>query len=206
MASGEQPQSPAHGPSNEPPILTLSRNLAVRQFRTSDAEQVAKHSNDKVMWLHGPDAVPHPFTLTDAQAYISKSLDTSRWHPSGPSWAGPTLPILYAITQNDVVIGSIGFSAGEDVRARGVSIGYWIAREFWGKGIATEVVGAFVEWIWERFPKIVRVEAEVYEFNGGSGRVLGKVGFVHEGTLRGAVWKDGKVAGLEVWGMVRKGL
>jgi [ribosomal protein S5]-alanine N-acetyltransferase len=206
MASAEQPQSPAHGPSNEPPILTLSRKLAVRQFRTSDAEQVAKHSNDKVMWLHGPDAVPHPFTLTDAQAYITKSLDISRWHPSGPSWAGPTLPILYAITQNDVVIGSIGFSAGEDVRARGVTIGYWIGREFWGKGIATEVVGAFVEWIWERFPKIVRVEAEVYEFNGQSGRVLGKVGFVHEGTLRGAVWKDGKVAGLEVWGMVRKGL
>jgi ribosomal-protein-alanine N-acetyltransferase len=75
-----------------------------------------------------------------------------------------------------------------------------------GKGIATEVVGAFVEWIWRVFPKIVRVEAEVYEFNGGSGRVLGKVGFVLEGTLRGAVWKDGKVAGLEVWGMVRKGL
>ena len=92
------------------------------------------------------------------------------------------------------------------MRARGVSIGYWIGREFWGKGIATEVVGAFVEWIWERFPKIVRVEAEVYEFNGQSGRVLGKVGFVHEGTLRGAVWKDGKVAGLEVWGMVRKGV
>jgi [ribosomal protein S5]-alanine N-acetyltransferase len=67
-------------------------------------------------------------------------------------------------------------------------------------------VGAFVEWIWGTFPKILRVEAEVYEFNGGSGRVLGKVGFVHKATLKCAVWKDGKVAGLEVWGMVRKGL
>jgi RimJ/RimL family protein N-acetyltransferase len=67
-------------------------------------------------------------------------------------------------------------------------------------------VGAFVEWIWSTFPKILRVEAEVFEFNRGSGRVLGKAGFLHEATLKCAVWKDGKVAGLEVWAMVRKGL
>jgi hypothetical protein len=95
------PALPSNGPTNEPPILILSRNLAVRQFRASDAEQVAKHSNDKVMWLHGPDTVPHPFTLPDAQAYISKSLDTS--HNSMAFWS------LVSLSTGKSLIRSINF-------------------------------------------------------------------------------------------------
>jgi ribosomal-protein-alanine N-acetyltransferase len=83
---------------------------------------------------------------------------------------------------------------GEDIRARSENLGYWIGREFWGRGIATEVVGAFVEWVWETFPKIV------------SGRVLRKVRFEHLTTLKCGIWNGGKLAGLELWGLVRPGL
>jgi hypothetical protein len=44
----------------------------------------------------------------------------------------------------------------------------------------------------------------VYDFNKGSGRVLTKLRCEHITTLKCAVWKDGKLAGLELWGMVRK--
>jgi ribosomal-protein-alanine N-acetyltransferase len=110
---------------------------------------------------------------------------------------------MYAVALNDECIGSIEFSLGEDVRQRTAKIGYWIGREFWGKGIMTEVVGSFVGWVWREFPKIVRIEAEVHDFNEGSGKVLGKVGFEKEGTLKWGIWKDGKLAGLEIWGLVR---
>jgi ribosomal-protein-alanine N-acetyltransferase len=43
----------------------------------------------------------------------------------------------------------------------------------------------------------VTVHAEVYDFNPGSGRVL-KVGFEHLTMRKYGIWKDGKLAGLEV--------
>jgi RimJ/RimL family protein N-acetyltransferase len=75
-----------------------------------------------------------------------------------------------------------------------------------GTGIAMEALAAFVGWIWETFPKIVRLDAEVYDFNPGSGRVLQKVGFEHLTTLKYGIWKDGKLAGLELWGIVKPGV
>ncbi len=56
------------------------------------------------------------------------------------------------------------------------SIGYWIGREFWGKGIATEAVRTFVESIPTR-----PLYARVAEDNIGSLRVLARCGFAHEG-------------------------
>jgi RimJ/RimL family protein N-acetyltransferase len=51
-------------------------------------------------------------------------------------------------------------------------IGYWIGREFWGRGVATEAVCSFVGEVAER-----PVYAEVATSNVGSVRVLEKNGF-----------------------------
>ncbi|KAE9371080.1 acyl-CoA N-acyltransferase [Stipitochalara longipes BDJ] len=183
---------------NTTPILALSRNIAIRPFLASDASSLAHHGNDKEMWLNGPDIVPFPFTLTDGVAYIARANDTTNWaHPS----SGPAIPTI-----DNECIGSIEFMPGTDIHSRTFKLGYWIGREHWGKGIMTEAVTAFVAWIWERFEKIVRIEAEVHDFNLGSGRVLERSGFVREGVLRCSVWKEGRLAGLEIWGVVREGV
>ncbi|KAN0096018.1 acyl-CoA N-acyltransferase [Hyaloscypha variabilis] len=202
-------------PPTTPPILTLSHNIAIRPFLSSDAASLAHHANDKEMWLNGPDIVPFPFTLVDGIAYIARANDTTSW--AQPS-AGPDVPTMYAIvltpsssTEDDSkddakCIGSIEFVPGTDIHSRTFKLGYWLGREYWGKGTMSEVVTAFVDWIWRTFERSVRIEAEVHDFNRGSGRVLEKVGFVREGTLRCAVWKEGRLAGLEVWGLVREGV
>ena len=115
---------------------------------------------------------------------------------------------MYAIIINhpdltEECIGSIEFIPMSDIRSRTFQLGYWIGREYWGKGLMTEIVSEFVSWIWENFERIARIEAEVHGFNVGSTKVLGKVGFEREGTLRCAVWKDGKLAGLEIWGLLK---
>jgi len=51
-------------------------------------------------------------------------------------------------------------------------IGYWIGQEFWGKGIATEALGLFLEMVRER-----PLYAHVAKKNIGSIRVLEKCGF-----------------------------
>jgi RimJ/RimL family protein N-acetyltransferase len=52
-------------------------------------------------------------------------------------------------------------------------VGYWIGREFWGRGIATEALAQFLDEITER-----PLYAVVVVHNVGSIRVLQKCGFV----------------------------
>ncbi|AYY15173.1 N-acetyltransferase [Actinobacteria bacterium YIM 96077] len=59
-------------------------------------------------------------------------------------------------------------------------IGYWIGREFWGGGVATAAVGAFVDMLAHR-----PLYARVAEHNQGSIRVLEKCGFTVVGSDTG---------------------
>jgi RimJ/RimL family protein N-acetyltransferase len=52
-------------------------------------------------------------------------------------------------------------------------VGYWIGREFWGAGVATAALRAFIELVPER-----PLRAHVATSNAGSARVLEKSGFV----------------------------
>lgn len=67
------------------------------------------------------------------------------------------------------VAGGVGSWQAEDER----NIGYWIGREFWGRGIATAALQAFLE-IESRRPLTAYVAAH----NLGSRRVLEKCGFL----------------------------
>ncbi|MEP6759218.1 MAG: GNAT family N-acetyltransferase [Actinomycetota bacterium] len=66
------------------------------------------------------------------------------------------------------VAGGIGSWQAEDER----DVGYWIGREFWGRGIATAALHAFLEIETTR-----PVYAHVAAHNVGSRRVLEKCGF-----------------------------
>ncbi len=56
-------------------------------------------------------------------------------------------------------------------------VGYWLGREFWGRGVATRALAAFLE-VEDRRPLF----AGVVPHNGGSLRVLEKCGFVRRET------------------------
>jgi RimJ/RimL family protein N-acetyltransferase len=64
-------------------------------------------------------------------------------------------------------------------------VGYWIGREFWGKGVATAALRAMLEEVTER-----PIWAHVVAHNKGSQRVLEKCGFVVAGQEMG---EDGVV-------------
>lgn len=72
------------------------------------------------------------------------------------------------IVVDDQVVGNIGSWTSEGKR----EIGYWIDRAFWGRGIGTEAVSAFV-----RMEPIRPLYAGVAKHNVGSIRVLEKCGF-----------------------------
>lgn len=84
-----------------------------------------------------------------------------------------------AILFDGVVAGNIVSFTQDGER----EVGYWLGREFWGKGIATRALTAFLEQIMTRpqhAPQHAPLHAHVVKHNIGSRRVLEKCGFVLE--------------------------
>jgi [ribosomal protein S5]-alanine N-acetyltransferase len=152
----------------------------IREWRMDDAPSLAKHANNRRVWLGLRDAFPHPYTIEDANMFLQGSV------------AGAPRK-NFCIEIDGVPVGGIGLRPGEDVHRHTAEFGYWLAEEFWGKGIMTEVVPAFVDYCFKEF-SLNRIYAEPFSNNPASARVLEKAGFVLEGRLRKNVVKDGKVA------------
>jgi RimJ/RimL family protein N-acetyltransferase len=79
--------------------------------------------------------------------------------------------INQTILADGEVAGSIGSWPQNGVRL----VGYWIGKEYWGKGVATRALAAFLRLVTDR-----PLHAHVAKHNVGSIRVLEKCGFRQE--------------------------
>ncbi|WP_174855122.1 GNAT family N-acetyltransferase [Streptomyces rubrogriseus] len=86
---------------------------------------------------------------------------------------------------------------------RSASLGYCLDESMWGHGYATEAAHALLRWAFGTLD-LNRVQAEADTRNAASARVLEKVGFVREGTLREDCVVDGEVSDSWVYGLIRR--
>jgi [ribosomal protein S5]-alanine N-acetyltransferase len=86
---------------------------------------------------------------------------------------------------------------------RSASLGYCLSEAAWGHGYATEAARALLQWAFATLD-LNRVQAEVDTRNVASARVLEKLGFVREGTLREDCVVNGEVSDSWVYGLLRR--
>ena len=86
---------------------------------------------------------------------------------------------------------------------RSATIGYCLDDAVWGQGFATEAAGALLQWAFDTLD-LNRVQAETDTRNTASSRVLEKLRFVREGTLREDCIVDGEVSDSWVYGLLRR--
>ena len=86
---------------------------------------------------------------------------------------------------------------------RSATLGYCFTDAAWGHGYATEAARALLRWAFDTLD-LNRVQAEADTRNVASGRVLEKLGFVREGTLREDCIVDGVVSDSWVYGLLRR--
>jgi len=86
---------------------------------------------------------------------------------------------------------------------RSAALGYCLTEAAWGHGYATEAARALLRWAFDTLD-LNRVQAEVDTRNGASARVLEKLGFVREGTLREDCIVNGDVSDSWVYGLLRR--
>lgn len=158
-------------------------NCVLRQLVASDAQSLAHHANNIAVARNLRDRFPHPYSIQDAEWYIAHV-------------AQRPVQTSFAITVDDVVVGSISLMPGSDVERRSTEVGYWIGEEFWGRGIATEALRGITEYAL-RTLQFTRVFAVPFATSVSSVRVLEKAGFVCEGLMRRSAIKNDLI--LDQW-------
>jgi RimJ/RimL family protein N-acetyltransferase len=160
-------------------MLLRLKTCDVRSWENSDAEPLARHANNRNIWINLRDAFPHPYTRQHARDFIRSTRQR-------------TPETLFAIAVEGEAIGGVGFVLHPDVERVSAEIGYWLAEPFWGRGIATEALTAVTRHAIEAHG-LTRVYALPFAWNAPSCRVLEKAGFVLEARLRRSAIKDGVV-------------
>lgn len=171
--------------------LDAGEGVLLRSWQSQDADALARHADDREVWLNLRDRFPHPYTRDDARRWIALCADE------------PLRSTNLAIEVGGEVIGAVGFDRLPDVHRLTAEIGYWLGRAHWGRGIATRALTAATRYAFERFD-LERLEAGVFEWNPASARVLEKAGYEREGRLRRAVLKDGRLGDVILYARLRE--
>jgi RimJ/RimL family protein N-acetyltransferase len=168
--------------------LVLER-CTIRSWRQDDAASLAKHANNRSVWLSLRDLFPHPYTIQDASEFL---LRVNTEQPS----------TKFCIDIEGSAVGGIGIRIGKDIHRHTAELGCWLSQDFWGHGIASEAVPALTEYCFENFP-LRRIYAEPFANNPASARVLEKAGFLLEGRLKNNIFKDGQILDSLLYARVR---
>ena len=139
-----------------------TQRLRLRTPNAKDAGELTRLLGDweVVKWLA---RVPHPYRLADANEFIK----TVRAKASSDCESNFTVHL------DGKLIGGAGLT-GETAAV--LELGYWIAREHWGCGYATEAAAGLIGYA-ETTLGCARLEASYQQDNLASARVLRKLGF-----------------------------
>ena len=164
----------------------------IRKWELSDAKDLAAALSNKKVQDNLRDGLPYPYTEQDGKEFISAMLS-----------ADENETFAFAIMVDDKVVGSIGIFRQGNIHSQTAELGYYIAEEYWGKGIMTEAVKQICEYVFAN-SDIIRIYAEPFAYNIASCRVLEKVGFQYEGTLRSNAVKNSKVIDMKMYSLLKE--
>lgn len=101
------------------------------------------------------------------------------------------------IKESNEIIGSCGFNSF-DFENEKAEIGYDVAKSYWGRGYASEAICSLLDHAFSSL-KLNRVEAKVDPENVNSIKLLQKLNFTFEGTLRQYERVEGKFNDLNIY-------
>jgi RimJ/RimL family protein N-acetyltransferase len=139
-----------------------AEGCALRTVRESDVDVIvaAMRDPDVVHWLPN---IPQPYGVADARSFV---IVASSWLAAGREAS-------FAIVDGrDVLLGVVGVRASQDPP----TVGYWVAAEARGRGLATVATRALCTWAFRTFA-CPRLALHVEAGNLASRRVAEKCGF-----------------------------
>ncbi|WP_440604066.1 GNAT family N-acetyltransferase [Bacillus sp. GB_SG_008] len=175
------------------PVLE-SQNLVLKKIEDVHLQDVyAIYNNDKVFEYCG--IIPKHNMKTVSK--MIQHFERDYIKQSRIKWG------IFRKNESDTLVGIIE-AMDFNRKVNIVTIGYFLAEKYWGKGIAPEAVHAIVKFLFEDV-HINRIQAEVMPANEISKKVLLKNGFIKEGLLRQAtLWSGKGVVDLEIYSILQE--
>jgi len=139
-------------------MFAVTERLLLRPGWIEDAPALAAAIGDQEI-AQRLARVPWPYSEGDAESFLNMPSDPLRPH------------FLICLRSNNRLIGGIGLSGDGEAE-----LGYWIARDHWGRGYATEA-GRAVLALADSSLRLPRIRARRAIDNAASAKVLRKLGF-----------------------------
>ena len=147
-----------------------SERLFLRPPEERDAKVLALLANDYDI-VKNTSRMPWPYAESDARAYIARSAEERA--------LGTEFTFVIAEKGVDAPIGSIGLRLNNGT----FEFGYWLGKDFWGQGYATEAAHRLLAFAFDAL-RADSVWAGYFFDNPASGRVLQKLGCRAAGSVR----------------------
>jgi RimJ/RimL family protein N-acetyltransferase len=140
--------------------------------------------------------VPAGYGEADGRAFIAGA--------PGRRLRGESLELAVAAADGDRLLGAIGLVMDAHDGAR-AEVGYWVAPEARGAGVATGALALFSRWALGA-GGLARLDLHASVANPASIRVAERCGFVREGTLRRAWYRGPAREDMAVLSLIREDL
>lgn len=146
-----------------------TRRLILRAPGLPDCSSISAMANDADV-ARMTLRMPHPYGASDARNFVIAVAAQD-----------PAKAATFVIThESHGPVGIIGLFEADDLLPE---TGYWIGREFWGRGFATEAVEGALVWASRQWKRKALFSGHFTD-NPASGRVLEKAGFLYTGEIR----------------------
>ena len=160
-------------------MFIRTQRLLLRPGWIEDAPALASAIGDEAI-LTKLAQVPSPYRVSDAEWFLSQPHSAEN------------MPLLIFL-RTQATLRLIGATGLHD-QGGALEIGYWLARDMWGLGFATEAGGAVINMARHSL-RLQRLVSGHFIDNPASGRVLAKLGFRPTGQI---VARESRARGVSV--------
>jgi ribosomal-protein-alanine N-acetyltransferase len=168
-----------------------TKRLLLRPFELSDAKDVQRLAGDRAI-ADTTLNIPHPYEDGMAEEWISTHQPKFE--------AGELSNFAIVLRTSAQLIGSIGLRIVP--RFERAELGYWIGRQYWRNGYCTEAGRAILQYGFSVL-RLNRIHASHLTRNPASGRVIQKLGMLHEGCARQHAKRWDRFEDLELYGIIK---
>lgn len=172
--------------------ILVDDEILLRSFTVEDAgplfdavEKSRRHLRPWLTWIDGTTKLEHSL------GFIQLTIQ----------WQNNQEGLALGIFRNRKIIGGIGLHHWDHNLKKG-QLGYWIAKEYEGRGIVHKSLVRFIDFLFNKV-SLNKIEVHFMPGNARSAKVAERLGCKMEGLLRQSYLKDGKLEDLAVMGLLK---
>lgn len=159
-------------------MILETQNLILRELEERDTQALV-HGLDNINVAKFLVTPPFPYTNSDAEWFIKKTLNDSKQIPR------ISYELAIAQKERDTLIGAIMLK-DIDYTTLTCELGYWLSEEYWKKGITSQAANMAIKFAFEEL-HLNKIMAKAITQNIASNNLIKKLGFTFERMIPNAI-------------------